>query len=132
MTLGNFPFFTFDILVMSAQILAFFLALGIYKKYWSKLVEKPTFCIISIWIIWISLEFWVFGPHSFIQQSLDLQVGLSTHLVGLNHSDGVFSHGLAGGNDLAASSLTSGQFFHSKDCLSACSLYGWQMPSPKS
>ena len=101
-----FSFFSLTLLI---EILVFLVAIIFLRKLSYDIGKNHLNILSFVWIAWVSLEFWVFGPHSFIHGSQDLQVGLSTHLIGLSHLGGNYSHSLAGGTDLASSSLAAGQ-----------------------
>ncbi|WP_173976736.1 hypothetical protein [Magnetospirillum sp. LM-5] len=63
------------------------------------------------WTALVSLEFWIFGPSSYLATYADLDFTplVQTYLVA-QHPGGQFAHAFAGGNDVAALGLFTGQY----------------------
>lgn len=64
----------------------------------------------SAWVVVVTAEFWLAGPYSFSRLAVNMDFGLATDLFLIARTQGEqFSHALAGGMDLAAMSLHTGQ-----------------------
>jgi hypothetical protein len=63
------------------------------------------------WVLVATMEFWVFGPWSFIAISNELDYGPPLYRY-LNdwHGTGIYSHAYAGGNDIYGMNATGGQY----------------------
>ncbi len=77
-----------------------------------KISRKNSIFLIFFSILTIILEYWILGPHSYMQFYDEADQGLSRILYDLNNEvRGTFSHNIMGGSDHYASLLVGGQNF---------------------
>ncbi len=72
--------------------------------------RKQSFVFGVVWVLLSTSEYWIFGPFSFTHFLSDYSFSFFKYLNDW-HDGGVFSHAFAGGNDIFATSLVSGQLF---------------------
>ena len=63
-----------------------------------------------LWTVLVSVEFWAFGPWSFIPFAVEMDLSVPLYwFTGSQHDGGAYSHTFADGNDVAAIAFNTGQ-----------------------
>ncbi len=74
--------------------------------------QKKTRCIIALWILFLTFEYWFLEPYSFVSMNEDADHAITRYLYhSVGHVGGHFLHGIQGGISRAGTLLTDGQHF---------------------
>ncbi len=84
----------------------------VWRVFLSEWGQKKTKYAISLWILFLTFEYWFLGPYSFVGYHDEADLGIVRFLHDTTcHIGGNFLHGVLGGVDKRGTLLTGGQYF---------------------
>ncbi len=98
--------------LLAIQALAFFSYLYVgLKKNLIPVTRRHVIVFGALWVILASSEFWILGPYSYSSLNGDIDTMLLDIFINQQYDGGLFSHAFAGGNDIYALTLQTGQYY---------------------
>lgn len=84
------------------SVLSFFVFYAVLSRRWFRLDDdRSTLTFFVLWMLFFTVEFFVFGPYSFVSMDSEGNLAIAIdHYLANKHDGGRFSHAFAGGQDL--------------------------------